>query len=376
MTMTRVMENVENRENRETTRARMSRLPAVLATLAMAGCGAVQADSMDDAPGGEASVRVINVETSTVTPRKFVEDIRLTSAVMANQDVLVAAEEEGVIREIFLDKGSRVSAGDAIAKIDDKVLSAEVDQARARAELASQTWERRKRLWEEDHVGSEITYLEAKFGQEQAAASLAGLEARLARTVIRAPFAGIFDERHIEVGSMVSPGQSVGRLVDLNPVRVIAGVPERYAADVEVGAQATLFFDVLGEELFSAPVRYVGSTVDPGNRTFLIEVVLPNPNGVIKPQMVANMSVTRREVADAMVVPQDALVRVEGGYVVFVVSMRNEDTVAEVRPVELGPTRRNLVVVEVGIEPGEQLIVVGQKTVSDGDRVHVVGRRE
>ena len=376
MTVKKVMENARNTENRDTTRARLSRLPGVLATLAMAGCGVVQADRADDAPGGEASVRVINVETSTVTPRRFVEDIRLTSAVMANQDVLVAAEESGVIREIFLDKGSRASAGDAIAKIDDKVLSADVDQARARAELASQTWERRKRLWEEDQVGSEIAYLEAKFGQQQAAANLAGLEERLARTVIRAPFSGIFDERHIEVGSMVSPGQSVGRLVDLNPVRVVAGVPERYAADVVVGAQATLFFDVLGDELFSAPVRYVGSTVDPGNRTFLIEVVLPNPNGLIKPQMVANMSVTRREVADAMVVPQDALVRVEDGYVVFVVSERNEDTVAEVRPVELGPTRRNLVVVEVGIEPGEQLIVVGQKIVSDGDRVRVVGRRD
>ena len=376
MTVKKVMENARNTENRDTTRARLSRLPGVLATLAMAGCGVVQADRADDAPGGEASVRVINVETSTVTPRRFVEDIRLTSAVMANQDVLVAAEESGVIREIFLDKGSRASAGDAIAKIDDKVLWADVDQARARAELASQTWERRKRLWEEDQVGSEIAYLEAKFGQQQAAANLAGLEERLARTVIRAPFSGIFDERHIEVGSMVSPGQSVGRLVDLNPVRVVAGVPERYAADVVVGAQATLFFDVLGDELFSAPVRYVGSTVDPGNRTFLIEVVLPNPNGLIKPQMVANMSVTRREVADAMVVPQDALVRVEDGYVVFVVSERNEDTVAEVRPVELGPTRRNLVVVEVGIEPGEQLIVVGQKIVSDGDRVRVVGRRD
>ena len=376
MTVKKVMENARNTENRDTTRARLSRLPGVLATLAMAGCGVVQADRADDAPGGEASVRVINVETSTVTPRRFVEDIRLTSAVMANQDVLVAAEESGVIREIFLDKGSRASSGDAIAKIDDKVLSADVDQARARAELASQTWERRKRLWEEDQVGSEIAYLEAKFGQQQAAANLAGLEERLARTVIRAPFSGIFDERHIEVGSMVSPGQSVGRLVDLNPVRVVAGVPERYAADVVVGAQATLFFDVLGDELFSAPVRYVGSTVDPGNRTFLIEVVLPNPNGLIKPQMVANMSVTRREVADAMVVPQDALVRVEDGYVVFVVSERNEDTVAEVRPVELGPTRRNLVVVAVGIEPGEQLIVVGQKIVSDGDRVRVVGRRD
>lgn len=362
-------------KNRETKRA-LIRLPAVLVGVAMAGCGAAQADAVDDALGTEATVRVINVETSTVTPQDFVEDIRLTSTVMANQDVLVAAEESGVIREILLDKGRRAIAGDPIAKIDDRVLSADVAQARARSEFASQTWQRRKRLWEEDQVGSEIAYLEAKFAQEQAAATLAGLETRLARTVIRAPFSGIFEERHIEVGSMVSPGQSVGRLVDLDPVKVVAGVPERYAADVAVGAQATLTFDVLGDEVFTAPLRYVGATVDPQNRTFLVELELPNPDGLIKPQMIANMSLTRREVPDAIVVPQNALVRVEHGYVVFVVFEQNEHTVARARAVELGPTRRNLVVIEAGVEAGDQLIVVGQKSVSDGDRVSVVGRRD
>jgi membrane fusion protein (multidrug efflux system) len=373
MTMKKVM---ENRERGVTARVHMSCSVVLLVALAMAGCGAAQADAADDATAAEATVRVINVETWTVIPQEFVEDIRLTSAVLANQDVLVAAEESGVIREIFLDKGRRAIAGDPIAKIDDRVLSFDVAQARARAEFASQTWERRKRLWEEDQVGSEIAYLEAKFGDEQAAATLAGLEQRLARTVIRAPFSGIFDERHIEVGSMVSPGQSVGRLVDLDPVKVVAGVPERYATDVVVGAQAMLTFDVLGGQVFTAPISYVGSTVDPQNRTFMIELVLPNPDRLIKPQMVANMSVTRRQVADAIVVPQDALVRVEEGYVVFVVSEGNGGTVADVRPVELGPTRRNLVVIEAGVVPGDQLIVVGQRTVSDGDRVNVVGRRD
>jgi len=373
MTMRKV---ITNRERGVTRRWRMSRSSVVLATLAMAGCGPAQADAVEELPAAEATVRVINVETSTVTQQDFVEDIRLTSVVLANQDVLVAAEESGVIREILLDKGRRAIAGDPIAKIDDRVLSADVAQARARADLASQTWDRRKRLWEDDQVGSEIAYLEAKFAHEQAAATLEGLEQRLARTVIRAPFSGIFDERHIEVGSMVTPGQSIGRLVDLDPVKVVSGVPERYATDVVVGAEAVLTFDMFEDQVFRAPIRYVASTVDPQNRTFLIEAELPNPDRLIKPQMVANMSVTRREVADAIVVPQDALVRVEEGYVVFVVSERDGVTVADVRAVELGPTRRNFVVVEAGIEPGEQLIVVGQKTVSDGDRVNVVGRRD
>ena len=87
------------------------------------------------------------------------------------------------------------------------------------------------------------------------------------------------------------------------------------------------------------------------------------------------MAVTRREVADAIVVPQDALVRVEEGYVVFVVADRGGVQTAERRTVELGPTRRNLVVVEQGVEVGERLVVVGHKDVADGDRVNVVGER-
>jgi RND family efflux transporter MFP subunit len=269
-----------------------------------------------------------------------------------------------------------VSTGDPIAKIDDQLLSAQVDQARAAADLAQQTWERRKRLWEEDQVGSEIAYLEAKFAAQQTAASLSGLEQRLARTVVRAPFGGVLDERHVDIGSMVNPGESIGRLVDLDPIKVFAGVPERYAQDIEVGGMAQVRFEALGDLTVEAPIRYVGSTVNPSNRTFSIEVELPNPNRDIKPQMVANMAVTRRRVVDAIVVPQDALVRVEDGYVVYVVVEQGGEAEAEVRPVELGPTRRNLVVIESGLVLGERLVVVGQKSVSHGDRVRVVGERE
>jgi membrane fusion protein (multidrug efflux system) len=123
----------------------------------------------------------------------------------------------------------------------------------------------------------------------------------------------------------------------------------------------------------TARIRYVGATVNAENRTFLIEVSLPNPNGIVKPQMVANMAVTRTTVDDAIVVPQDALIRVESGYVVYVAVERNGATVAEARDVLLGAARRNLVVIRDGVHAGERLIVVGHKEVEDGDRISVVG---
>ena len=344
----------------------------IVAVATASACGSAQAGDTDES--AEAFVRLINVEVEPLAVQPFVEEIRLTSVAMANQDVMVAAEESGAIRELFVDRGDQVTEGQPIAKIDDRVLAAQVSQARAAAELAQQTWERRKRLWEEEQVGSEIAYLEARYAAEQAAASLEALEERLDRTVVRAPFAGIVEERMVDVGAMMNSGSVIVRIVDLDPIKVFAGVPERYAPDVHVGDEAVLSFDALGGDAQSARIRFVGATVNPQNRTFPIEIELPNRGGAVKPQMVANMAVTRRALSDVIVVPQESLVRVEDGYVVFVVVERGGVLVAEAREVALGPTRRNLVVIEEGVSAGEQLVVVGHRSVADGDRVNVVSR--
>jgi RND family efflux transporter MFP subunit len=343
------------------------------AALAVSACGGAQADGAEADEAGEEFVRIINVETLPVAPREFVERVRLTGTVEANRDVTVSAEESGTIVELLVEKGRAVRAGQPIARIDDRLLEPQVRQARAQAELARETWERRKRLWEEDQVGSELAYLEARYAAEEAAARLENLQQRLERTVVEAPVEGILDDRLVEVGTLVGPGTPVARVVDLDPVKIRGGVPERYAADVSTGARATVSFDVLEGEVFDGTVSYVGSTVSRSDRTFPVELTMPNPGGVVKPEMVANISVVRRTLEQAVVVPQDAIVRVEDGYVVFVVEGEGEERVARARPIVLGPSQSNQVVVREGLSAGEELVVVGQNQVADGDRVRVVG---
>lgn len=171
---------------------------------------------------------------------------------------------------------------------------------------------------------------------------------------------------------MVSVGTDVARIVSIDPVKILAGVPERYVADVAVGATVTVHFDVLDRSV-EGTISYVGATVNPQNRTFLVELVMPNPDRVIKPDMVANLELVRQRLADVIVVPQEALMRVEDGYVAFVVEGEGRDAVAESRPVELGSSQQNGVVIESGLRPGDRLIVVGQKQVAAGDHVNVVG---
>ncbi len=206
------------------------RLFLVTGVVMLTACG--RAAEADDAAlrgateDGDRFVRVINVEVRTLIAEPFTEVIRLTGVVEAEKDVTISAEEAGVVRELLVEKGSQVTVGQALVRVDDRILRSQTEQARAQAELAQETWIRRKRLWEEDQVGSEIAYLQAKYAARQMAANLATLEARLERTVIRAPISGILESRLVEIGTMVQSGTQVARIVDVNPVQVLGGVPE------------------------------------------------------------------------------------------------------------------------------------------------------
>ena len=339
----------------------------------LTACGPAEANGADDALA--VSGREVNVEVTWIAASDFTDVIRLTGTVSANRDVMISAEESGIITELLVAKGSPVSTGQPIAKIDDRLLASETAQARAQAALAGELWERRKRLFEEDQVGSELAYLEARYQSEQAEAALATLERRLERTVVNAPFGGILDDRLVEVGTMVNPGMPVARVVDLDPLKVAGGVPERYAPDIRPGARVTVTFDALEAQSYSGTISYVGAAVNPSNRTFPVEFSLPNPGRTVKPEMVANIEIVRSVSKQAVVVPQDALVRVEDGYQVYVVSDEGGVPTARTRTVSVGPSQRNEVVITEGLDVGDRLVVVGQRQVAAGDRVRVVDER-
>jgi RND family efflux transporter MFP subunit len=320
-----------------------------------------------------AGVRVVNVEVTPAAASEFVDFVRATGEVEAINDVTLSAEEGGVIVRLYADKGAVVSQGAPLLKIDDAVLAAQVGEARAAATLAGEQYARQRRVWEEQKIGSEIGLLQAKSGADGAAARLAALEARLAKTVIRAPVDGVFDERTVEVGEMVMPGTPVGRVVGAQRLKVTAGIPERFAPDVRTGANARLAFDVLPGREFTGRVSFVGSSVDPQSRTFPVEVLMDNPGRVIKPNMVANVQVERARLRDVIVVSQDVVLRTETGYQVYVVVERDGASVAEARPVELGPGYENRVVIREGLAIGDRVVTAGQRQVDHGSRVKVLG---
>ncbi len=353
---------------------------ALVIVFSAGACGDQGASGSDGAPASEIRVpatqetfaRVINVETSGVEPREFPVTFQSTGVVQAYRDATVSAEESGAVRRVVLDKGVRVAAGQTILVIDDELLVVEARAAEARAELARETWERTKQLFEEDNVGTELAYLTARSQVEQAQAALDGLRKRIERTRVRAPFAGVLDDRFVELGETVAQGTPVVRIVQSDRLKIVAGVPERYALDIRPGALARIAFDALPDTAFEGVISFVALALDPASRTFRIEIELENPGGAIKPEMIAVAEITMRTIEDAIVIPRNAVVTTEAGSIAFVVDDDGGEPRVEARAVRILSVQGNDAIIAEGLTGGDEVVVSGQQELANGDRVRIV----
>ncbi len=317
--------------------------------------------------------RVVNVVALKVVPAPFTSTVRVTGSVEALYDVTVACEEGGVVETFLVRKGSRVTRGQPIAQIDSEMLIAQLDEARAGARLTREQWERQKRLWENEEIGTELTYIQARETAAMRAATVRTLETRLAKKTITSPVDGTFEEYWYEQGEFAMPGSPFARIVSIDEVKIVGGVAERFAGDIVRGTQVEITIDNCPDANCTADITYVGDTVNPDSRTFSVEVTLPNPDRIMKPGMIANMLILTERIEDAIIVPQEAVMRSEIGYQVFVVESEEGRDVARVRNVELGPAGNDQIVIASGLAPEERVVTVGQLKLGNGDPVNVVG---
>jgi RND family efflux transporter MFP subunit len=124
-------------------------------------------------------------------------------------------------------------------------------------------------------------------------------------------------------------------------------------------------------------VSFVGRVINPQSRTFRVEVDLPNPDGALKPAMIANLQLTRDVRTAQLVIPLTSVLREEDKSSVFVVTSPGDGTmqIAERRTVVMGPAHQGRAVVESGLQAGDEVIVVGQTNVTEGDAISIANRR-
>lgn len=330
--------------------------------------------TQSDATGGQQElVKTVNVETRKLEPQSFASYLKLIGTVEATGDARISAEESGRIMAYHAEEGALVRKGELIARIDDRQLEQEEARLKAVTEQARQTYQRQKQLWEQDSIGSEIDYLNARYNYQQQKASLEAVRVRLKKTGIRAPFDAVFEDKLVEEGEMVSAGVPVVRLIANTRVKVVAGVPARYADVVRTGDTLQVWFDTVNSDTLRSTVAFVGSSIDPQARTFRIETLIPNTRRRFKVDMVANVRIQTLHRPRALVVGEEYVYQKNGSYAVYTVGRdENDENIALEKPVSLGPSYGNEVVLEKGVNEGDELITVGSSFLKDSMRIKVV----
>ena len=232
--------------------------------------------------------------------------------------------------------------------------------------------ERQQRLWEQK-IGSEIQYLQAKTNYESAKNVTNQLRAQLAKTIITAPFSGVVDEIISDQGQVVVPGQTpIIRLVNLSNMYVKASIPETYLKNITKGTQVKVKLASINEE-FTGKVRQVSNYINPNNRSFDIQVEIPNKDGLVKPNLIATVKVNDYSAENAITVPENILQENAAGETIAYLYQPVNDSVGIAKRVllETGLSYENHTEVKSGIKKGDTIIKEGAKTLRDGQKVTI-----
>jgi membrane fusion protein (multidrug efflux system) len=346
---------------------------APLAVLSMAGC-----IRSSEARGTAPVPPSVQVATAPVAERTMPRVLTLTGTLVANRKSEVAADAAGKVVETFVERGSWVSKGQPLARLDgsraalaEEEAQAQLAAAELQSGLARRDCERAERLFaagaitqaEYDRMRTSCTAT----GWSTTAAAARGRIAQRAvsDSVLRAPFAGLVAERFVTEGEYVHPDTRVATVLQIDPVRLELSVPESAVAAITAAAEVEFQVSAFPGQTFRGQVRYLGPAVRRASRDLVVEAVIPNGDRRLRPGMFATAQVKIGDTR-AAVVPASAL-RDQGGEPrIFVVAGGAPPRRLEERLVQLGPRDGAEVVVLSGVRAGEVVATPASPALRDG----------
>jgi len=377
----------------------------------VAGCGTATGESATKVDEAAA----VRVSVAAATEQPITQFLKVTGTLAPEEEAEVAAEIQGRVIATPVERGTRVAAGADLIRISPAEAQAqaaeaeanaaqlegrlglsggaefdidrvpEVANARAQLTLAEGDFERARMLHEKkllsqaefDRQSAQAEVARRQFeiarnGSMQQYQALLGARARLvmarkavADTVVKAPFAGVVGQRLVSVGDYVTRGTKVASVLRTSPLRVELTVPEQYSAGVAVGRAVSFQVDASPGKTFEGQVRYVSPALEANSRTLVIEAVVPNDGGALRPGSFATALIEQGPRSPGVLVPAVAVRTVAGTSRVFVVSGGR----AEERIVTVGQPVGDLIEITTGLKAGEQVATSNVATLADGVRV-------
>ena len=310
-----------------------------------------------------AEKKLLNVKA-----KEFSSELRLSSVVIqgrteSNRSVLIASETNGIVENIFVDKGDQVIKGQIICKLSIDSRMAKLDEAEALMRQKKLEWEASKVLVEKGYR-SQTKAAGSKAAFDASKALVVQMEKELDNINIRAPFDGFFNDNISEVGDFLSIGMPCGQVIDYNPILVTGQISEQEIRKVKTGVKSQAILST-GERV-SGLVSYISKTADKKTRTFRVEVRIENPDFKIKDGITTELFIPTQKVIAHLIPPSSLTLDSEGRIGIRHI---NKDNNVLFSSVEIIGDEGELVWV-TGLSEKVIIITVGQEFVVEGQKVN------
>lgn len=313
-----------------------------------------------------AGTPAVAVVTAPVVSERVARELKALGTAVANESIDVTSKASNLVTAVRFSDGQSVTRGQVLVELDGAQVRAELAVAQAALSESTSQYNRSRELLNTQVVSqSQYEQLEATMKADRARVQAA--DAKLADSIIRAPFAGRVGLRKVSLGSLVNPGDVITTLDDTSVVKVDFSVPENLIGGLRAGLPITARSTAYPDKQFVGKVASIDSRVDPTTRSVTVRAEVPNPGSVLKPGMFLSVSLSRDE-RDVLVIPEQAMVPEQSRQFVYVV----ENDVAVKREVRIGRRDPGKVEIVAGLEAGERVIVEGTQKIREGSLVREV----
>jgi membrane fusion protein (multidrug efflux system) len=358
------------RENRMTATAGL--LLSVFLIVWTAGCGQKDAKVIDE--------RTFNVQVASVEKKSLRPSVETVGSLKPYEVVIVSSEVDGILHEIRVNEGTPVSRGALLAVIDDHDYRNEATRAEAAVRQAEATlannrleFQRKDALFKEelvtrqqyDDVTTRLAIAEADVERVKAARSIA--RERLDKTRIYSPLGGFVQEKKQAVGNYVRNGTPIFTIVQNHPLKLDFTIAEKDISKLKIGQDVMFTVETHAGKEFTGRLKTIYPALEDRTRTLQVEALVPNPKNVLKPGLFARVTLYTDVAVDTVVIPVTAIIYEDSSTKVFVV----EGDRAKEKKIKIGGKYGEFMEVVEGLAGGETLVIVGQRILAEGVKVHV-----
>lgn len=315
---------------------------------------------------GQMKIEAVAVEGQPVIVRSYIQELKAVGTLVANESVIIRPETDGMIAQILFESGTEVSKKKLLFKLDDGLVSAQLSEAQAQLNQATQEYNRAKALAEKKYVSNrELDKMSAQLNVAKAQSSFA--KVRASKTSIHAPFDGMIGLSQHSVGAYVRAGEDLVSLVDIDPLKVDFRLGEENLKAVKVGQKVSVKVDGF-KEMFKGQIEAIEPKIDLNGHSILVRAKIQNEGKRLRPGLFATIFLVVKVEKEAIFVPESALEAIAGQQFVY----RVMEGRAVQTPVTVGAYDEGLAYIEDGLWSMDTVVTAGGMKIADGTPIRVI----